>query len=261
MIFVAALIRLKRLNHQRRLSMTDSIKAHAAVVTAISAVDTEAGRQLHDMRRHKHMTLAIIESTPQQAGLRVTFMDKQGLTCADALVNALSVYPMLRLGSTSWAVESVDVTDSQWAGLATWSDLTATENPGHHIRFQFVTPTAITKQDGDGGRFVSLYPDPTSLFSGLARRWQGLGGPALPDDLERFIEAGGCVVSNHSLYTTTFSTAERTQIGFVGHTVYECRKSDRTYTNALHALSRFARFTGVGYQTGRGMGAVQVSVG
>lgn len=259
MIFVAALIRLKSLNNQHKLTVTDCIFAHAAVMTAISTVDAEAGRQLHDMRRHKRITLAIVESTRHTAALRVTFLGQEGLTCANALANALSTNPVLRLGSTAWVVESADLTDPKWAGMSTWSDLTATENRDQHIRFQFVTPTAITKQDGNGGRFVALYPDPISLFSGLARRWQGLEGPTLPDNLERFIETGGCVVSNHALHTTTFSAADRTQIGFVGHAVYECRKSNVTYANALHALSQFARFVGVGYQTARGMGAVRVS--
>ena len=90
----------------------------------------------------------------------------------------------------------------------------------------FVTPAAITKSNGNGGRFSSLFPEPVDIFRGLNRRWQSLEGPELPDDLEKFVQAGGCVVSNYSLRAIEFQTPERTQIGFLGWVVYECRRDE-----------------------------------
>ncbi len=66
------------------------------------------------------------------------------------------------------------------------------------------------------------------------------------------------MVSRHKLRTVQFRTKERTQIGFVGQVVYECRKKEVECVAALNSLAQLAHFTGVGYQTARGMGAVQV---
>jgi CRISPR/Cas system endoribonuclease Cas6 (RAMP superfamily) len=68
------------------------------------------------------------------------------------------------------------------------------------------------------------------------------------------------VVANYRLRTVEFRTQERTQIGFVGWAVYECRKLEAAHVSALNALARLAFFTGVGYQTARGMGAVKTTL-
>ncbi len=257
-MFVAMAIRLKCKDQHPRLTVANGVYAHAAIFRAITDEDAGVGRKLHDMRRNKRVTIAIVDSTKEIATLRVTFMAQDGLTYANALINALSSRPVLRLGRTTCAVEAVNLANPNWARISTWSDFTEFENPARRIHFRFVTPTGITKRDDAGSRFISLYPEPLDIFSGLARRWQALDGPALPSDLEKFIRAGGCVVSRHKLHTVEFRTKERTQIGFVGQVVYECRKKEIEYVAALNGLAQLAHFTGVGYQTARGMGAVQV---
>jgi CRISPR-associated endoribonuclease Cas6 len=175
-------------------------------------------------------------------------------------MNALSAHPTLRLGKTVCDLGSVDLTGSEWTGVSTWADL-APPTTGRHIHFTFATPTAINKRgDNPGDRFTSLYPEPLDLFSGLARRWQALEGPVLPDDLEHFVGAGGCVVADYRLHTVGFRTQERKQKGFMGWVVYECRKDDAMHIAALNALARLAFFTGVGYQTARGMGVARATI-
>lgn len=244
--------------NRRVLNITDSVYAHAAILHTISEANAELGGTLHDMRRHKRMTLALVDSHHQTSTLRLTFMAQDGLAYAQTLVNMLSVRPVLQLGKTTCQVGTVDLT-TEWAGVSTWADLTS-ETSGRHIRFDFASPTAITKCDEKGGRFTSLYPEPQDVFSGLAKRWQALQGPALPGELIRFLQTGGCVISNYRLHTIKFVTPERTQIGFTGWVVYECRKNEPAHVAALNALARLAFFTGIGYQTARGMGAVKTSL-
>jgi len=257
--FVAMTLPLQPQAHRASLTVADGVYVHAAIHHAISGVDADLGRALHDMRRHKRMTVALVGNSRKAATLRLTFMASDGLAYANTLVNALSARPALRLGQTVCDVGSADLTSSDWAGMGTWADLMAGPT-GRYIRLAFLTPTAITKRDANGGRFTALYPEPGDVFSGLARRWQALVGPALPDDLDQFVQGGGCVVSGYRLHTVQFRTPERTQIGFTGWVVYECRKDSAGQMAALNALARLAFFTGVGYQTARGMGAVQPKI-
>ena len=225
---------------------------------AISAADASLGRMLHDMPRNKHVTIAIVRSLRRHALLRLTFMTEDGLAYANALCNFLPQRPCLRLGDTLCEIEAVDLNDPIWCGVSTWADLT-TGDAGNYIRMKFCTPTAFTKDDGAGKRFTALCPDPRDVFGSLARRWRALEGPPMASGLEQFLESGGCVIAGYSLHTVTFKTAERTQVGFVGEVRYEHIKRSTPHTGAINALARLAVFSGVGYQTARGMGVVQTN--
>ncbi len=260
MLFVAMTIQL-RLENGGRLSSRGfyGTYAHAAILHTISSQDEDAGRSLHAARRYKPMTVAIVKGQARTALLRVTFMAQEGLDYAHLLVNALSARPTLRLGDVNCAVKSVSLDDPRWCGVNTWGDLGAGPT-GNHVSLRFVTPTAIMKRSGDRGRYTSLFPVPEDIFLGLERRWRALDGPELPEGLDQFIRKGGCVVSRHKLGTDTFSTPKRTQKGFTGWVLYECRKPDGAHAAAISALARLAFFTGVGYQTARGMGAVKPEI-
>lgn len=258
MFFVAATLYL-RLSKAQDLTFADGRYVHAALLRAISDVEPRAGQTLHDMGRHKRFTSAILESRRQIAKLRVTFMAEDGLDYATILINALSQRPTLRLGQVVSEVDGIDVGSGDWSGVSTWSDLQQ-ETVVPTMRFSFITPTAIMKDDAWGGRFTLLYPEALEVFAGLARRWRALEGPTLPEGLEHFVAAGGCLVSQHQLRTVAFHTSERVQIGFVGYVVYECRRQEATYLAALNALTRLAFFTGVGYQTARGMGLTKTTL-
>ena len=258
MYFVAMVVKLKLQNPQLKLTVAHAVYAHAAILSAITKLNAEVGRELHEMHRNKRISIALIDNVKDSATLRLTFTAEEGLAYAHLLVNRFITCPMLRLGNVICDVDVVNLADPDWAGVSTWSDFV--DHHENSLQFRFITPTAITKRGRGNTRYVSLYPDPLSVFSGLARRWQALDGPKLPNDLEDFIEGGGCVVSRHQLQTIEFNIERHTQIGFVGRVVYECRKTDRIeYIAALNALARLAPFTGVGYQTARGMGAVRVT--
>jgi CRISPR/Cas system endoribonuclease Cas6 (RAMP superfamily) len=184
-------------------------------------------------------------------------MAEEGLAYAHLLLNRLTQEPVLRLGCHSWAIEAVDLTPSSWSGVQSWADLQK-QSTSPLMRFTFATPTAIMKHAGNGARFTALYPDPLTLFGGLAWRWSALAGPALSMEIEGFLQSGSCVIAGYSLHTTSFRTQERTQLGFQGWVGYECRTHELEMLRSLNALARLAFFTGVGYQTMRGMGAVQV---
>lgn len=259
MYFVAMLLTLHPVDQAPPLTVADGVYAHAALLNILSEASPEAGKALHEMQRHKHLTLAFVEGTPRCVLLRLTFMAEEGVTYANLLINAFATQPLVRLGSKRWCIVSVDLSPSVWTGVQTWADFLA-EPVSSSVHLTFVTPTAFMKQDGDRKRFTALYPDPVTLFSGLVYRWNALAGPPLPEGLDRFLQAGKCLVSSYHLQTVKFHTSERTQLGFCGWAVYGCSADTGGYLRALNALARLAVFTGVGYQTARGMGAVRMTI-
>ncbi len=242
------------------LTIDDGSHAHAAVISAITSEDAELGRALHDLQRNKCIAIGIIEQPKAPSLLRLSFMAEEGLKYADLLITAFGAKPSLRIGRAICDVVRINMDQGSWSGLSTWADIMA-RSTGRQLRFLFATPTAIAKRSETWGRFFSLLPEPIDVFAGLARRWQALDGPPLPDDFTDFLKAGGCVISNHDLRTIEFRTAERTQIGFVGAVTYECQKSSQPHLQTLQSLTRLAFFTGVGYQTARGMGLTRTSIG
>lgn len=255
MFFVSMVVQLRAKEDYAPLSCADGAHAHAAILTAITRCDARCGQSLHDARRDKGFTLAIVESSSSLAKLRLTFMLREGVAYDDALVNSFAESAALRIGTKHYEVVQVDLHDPVWSTICTWDDLKM-EQPARFMDFEFVTPTAISKKS-DEGRFTHILPEARDVFMGLARRWAALNGPHLPHDLEGFIQSGGCVICEHTIRSETFVAPDRTQKGFVGHVGYECLGKNRDKVLALNALARFAYFSGVGYQTARGMGAVR----
>jgi CRISPR-associated endoribonuclease Cas6 len=242
------------------LPSSNGVKVHAALMHKISDVNLPLGQVLHDLQRNKCITMALLPRPDGGSQLRLTFMGSQGLAYAQSLITSLSKQKTIRIGKVLCDIDEVVVGGTPLTGVSSWFDLMS--GPiGRVLHFQFLAPTAIMKKDSNGERYTSLFPDTRDVFAGLARRWIALAGPELPLDLLEFIEDGGCVVANHELRTLEWRLPERTQIGFVGHTVYFCRIQSPTHVAALNALTRFAFFAGVGYQTARGMGATIASVG
>ena len=60
MYFVAMLLQLCPVEKAPPLTIADGVYAHAALLHTISSVDAEAGQTLHEMRRQKRMTIALL---------------------------------------------------------------------------------------------------------------------------------------------------------------------------------------------------------
>lgn len=258
MYFVAISVRLRFTQPDAPLTAADGPHAHAVIMHALTDEDPDAGRVLHDTRRDKRVTIALVDNNIQGAVLRLTFFAENGLAYAQTLMTSLATRSCLKLGNRICLIDAVSLEEQPWGGIATWADLWK-EKPCRHMVFNFAAPTAISKYGADG-RWMALYPDPGDLFAGLARRWRALDGPTLPDDLDEVVRTGGCVVSSYDLKTKTFHVTNRTQIGFQGRVAYECRTESISHVVALNALSRLAPFVGIGYQTARGMGVTLTTV-
>jgi len=258
MHFIASEIAIRQ-PARRVLTTADAPYAHAAVLNAIKTVDSAASQRLHDAKRDKRFTVSLVDDRHRDPILRVSILADDDHDYASILLAAFASQHKLQLGRATVEVRNVAISGTPWSGVASWADLLQ-EPPQSAMRFEFVTSTAIMKQDAQGRRFTSPLPVPQDIFRSLARRWKGLGGPPLPYNLESVLETGGCVVSSLQGGTIMFRTQERTQIGFVGAVKYWCRTPDVACVTALNALARLAFYTGVGYQTARGMGLVRTEL-
>lgn len=233
-----------------------SVFAHAAVMNLISSIDSALGRRFHDCARNKPMSLAVVSLKSQRITLRVSFMGQHGMQAANALALALTQTDHLTLGHNRWQIAGFHCSGHPWAATSTWTDLTEPCS-ARWIEFSFASPTAFSKNDGRNSRFVSVLPEPLDVFSSLLQRWNGLEGPPMPSNLASYVQRGGCRVSDVEIRCITTQLQERTQKGFVGRVTYEVSDKEPACAIAIHQLGRLAFFSGVGYQTARGMGAVR----
>ena len=238
---------------KRPLYVTHAKYAHAAVMQAITAEDKSLGKQLHDMQRRKPISLAFVDNC-----LQISLVGADALRCMKALMAYWQSNPFIELGSQEYAIKNFYLGDGERGQIQSWHDLIG--YPSHkHLRFSFLTPAALTRQDSHRKRYTIPFPEPTHFFISLAEQWRSLEGPPLSDGLDDYLHDGGCVMKSHKLHTVAFPIEERTQIGFVGNVTYLCRQSDEVNVQSLNWLTRLAPYVGIGYQTARGMGAVSTN--
>ena len=128
----------------------------------------------------------------------------------------------------------------------------------------FSSPTTFRS----GGRFLP-FPLPELIFGSLLDRWQTFAPIALHPEVRRFAEEA-VVLSQYKLRTRSMPYKQGSkkqddqgqrggwQIGFTGRVVYTVMNPDRYWLNVLHLLATFAFYSGVGYQTGTGLGQVRL---
>lgn len=161
---------------------------------------------------------------------------------------------------------TVDPAAHPWAGQQSYQDLAApfllggSGRPSRKIRLEFMSPTTFRS----GGRYVPL-PLPELVFGSLLDRWQTFAPIALHPEVRRFAEEA-VVLSQYRLRTRGMPYKQGSlegkgqksrggwQVGFTGHVIFSVLNPDRYRLNVLHLLAAFAFFSGVGYQTGIGLG-------
>lgn len=231
--------------------------AHAALMRIFRQDNPAAFTQLHTDRGFSSLSLAVLPSPAHLIRLRVVFLTDNASELATSLMTSLLSRRVLRLGKLICPIQAVLPHDDPALRPRSFVDLL--NNMGvRWIRFHFLTTTAINQQTPEVRRITRMYPEADDVFRNLWRRWDQLGGPALPPHLQAYLDtADSIIVWDYRLTASSFGTQERWQRGFIGYVEYRCLRSDPEAERALAALARFARYSGVGYQTGRGMGVVK----
>lgn len=210
----------------------------------------------HPAHQKVWVTVARIEDQGQEVTLRVTLVGQEVPTTLHFALNVLSGRPIEVSNETSYQVIVIDLVHSQWSATWGWADML---RPCYNrcIRMQFVTPVQLTFPGTNTWCFPNAYP----LFAELYQTWQQLHGPALPEDVTSYLQGGGCVVSDYRLSLQHGHDHNKTNTGFCGSIMYDCRTRNLAHIAALHTLARLAFFTGVGSATRQGMGVIRVQEG
>lgn len=149
---------------------------------------------------------------------------------------------------------TLDPSVHPWAGQTTYQALLRralpTEAPlPRHLELEFFSPTAFHS----GGRNVPL-PLPDLVYGSLVEKWNDFAPVTVSPEVRRFAQE--CLaLSRYELSTRSVpGKGGGMQIGFVGYCRYTVLRADPYWVGVLQALTDYAFYAGVGYQTTTGMG-------
>lgn len=173
--------------------------------------------------------------------------------------------PHIRVGAVEFQITDAFVSgshrESGFTSIAALTDrhTSSVQFCPKTLLLHFVTPTAFnlgTDQETRRRRIRSL-PDPRTLFSTLRKRWAGIGGADPGDEFDIWVDR---TIEAEPLHLKWQSVPmEHGQIrGFIGQVRFRHWGADIRWLPFLHLLADLTFYTGVGYQTTRGMGQVRV---
>lgn len=209
--------------------------------------------------REEHLRVALLWSDQEYAHIQLTCFGKGGGSSGSTVLQALAPGSALHCAGQEYEVASVDLTNTTWTGIGTWSDMLS-QPPGVRMRFEFATPLVTCNPEHRQVGNALPFPDPHALFTSSLRHWRLLDGPLLPYSGEQITQAARCVVSEYRLVTAERFLAGHSHLGFLGWIEYVCRTREMSVVASLNALARLAFFSGSGYLTERGMGVTAVTI-
>ena len=243
MYFVALLLTIRSVEEAKTTEYSESHDIHH--VLADYHGSHTASHQQYDI------TVSLLRCEPRHALLRLTICSCEKTPVSAILETALP--SLFQHGRGLYEVQAIDLTNPRWAGISTWADLLPQQTE-RFMHFSFATPLITAEPGRQQNRNVLPFPEPLTLFSSLAQRWQTLEGPTLAGSIEQLIRASACVVSRYLLHSLTREGSVPAPVGYLGWIEYECLRYNRA-TASLNALARLAFFAGTGYLTAYGMGS------
>ena len=239
---------------------------HALLLRLIQAESPQLATHLHEIDGPKPFTVSNLVMGRRQAGqlhlsagqsgwLRFTGLSAevsrqlQRLAAAPPATVELDGHPFQVSAAT------LDAAAHPWAGQISYQDLAGPyllggrPEVGRHLHLEFVSPTTFKSQ----GRYLP-WPQPELVFGSLLDRWQTFAPIALHPETRRF--AAEAVALSRFKLRSRGSPAKQggMQIGFIGQATFIALNRDRYWLNVLNLLAAFAFYSGVGYQTGAGLG-------
>ncbi len=251
-------------------------QSRAALFNLIEQGDHVLAAGLHDTNRRKPYTISLLQGGRRGGDGALHFAEghtadwRFTLLCEPAFEALLRRYllnralPHVRIGAVSFAV--VDAFASgrghPESGHTTQLELhnrwnQPAEALPNRIRLDFCTPTAFNLgTDGATGRrrFASL-PETRHIFSTLRKRWLELGGLAPGDEFDSWA-AAHLTMETDGIRTHRVRVERASFEGFTGRLTFRAG-SDRCWLPLAHLLADLTFWTGVGYQTTRGLGQVR----
>lgn len=210
-----------------------------------------------------HVGVSLLKRDADFYRVRVTVSGQRAVPATHMLLSALYSRPVMCSDNQSYKVLSVDLARNPLGSVTTWADLLVPSSQ-LALRLRFLTPT-IFKGASERLDIGEIFPQPLFVFSGLLRRWDQLGGPALADDVSTWLQDYSCIVSDYRLRAEPIAVRTETgtiniYTGWKGCITYSSRQPQVSCMSSLRTLARMACFTGVGAFTEIGLGVTQIEV-
>lgn len=251
-------------------------QVRAALLNLIRMGDQALSQALHDDNVPKPYTISLLDGGKRSRDRAMNFNVGDSadwrftLLCEPAFEALLRRYilsrelPHVRIGAVEFQVADAFASGSHPdSGSITlpalherWNQ--PPETLPHAITLDFRSPTAFNLgQDSVTGKYhIRSTPDARTLFSALRKRWIKLGGVAPGDEFDQWA-SDQIEIQPLNLRTQTVYVERRPISGFLGQVSFTTFGADLRWLPVLHLLADLAFWTGVGYQTPRGMGQVR----
>ncbi len=251
--------------------------ARAALFNLIRQGDSPLAERLHDDNSAKPYTISLVDGHKRGKDRALHFGEgdpaewRFSLMIEPAFEALLRKYlldrslPHIRIGAVPFAVVDAFASGAGHAesGHTSIQEMTARYDVAPEalpasVKLDFRSPTAFNLgQDPSTKQYrIRANPDARTLFSSLRKRWVKLGGADVGDEFDEWV---GHRIEQETvqLQTCTVHVKRRPVTGFVGRVTYRLHGTDDRWLPYLHLLADLTFWTGVGYQTTRGMGQVR----
>ncbi len=251
-------------------------QARAALFDLIRRGDFPLAEKLHDQNMQKAYTINLLKGGRQGRDSALHFGEGDSAYWRFTLLHEAAFEALLRRYLLSRSLPHVRIGAVAFAVVDAFASGTSHPASGHisvpelharwnctpdalpdHFVLDFQSPTVFslgTNSDSGERRWCAM-PNAPILFSALRKKWAVLGGPEPGDEFDQWVRE---TVEVEPLYLRTRKVVveRRPIIGFTGRVRFRVRGDDH-WLPLLHLLSDLTFWTGVGYQTTRGMGQVQ----
>ncbi len=246
--------------------------AYTQILALIQQWDAALAKDLHEDQNPLPLTISNLIGRfkqglpdPQQTyQLRLTAYSPQTVAFFTAALSgggSLTAGQTLEIDHLPFKIEAIlsDPQESPWVSTESYRHLSENtlmgSNPPKYITLQFSSPTIFKS----GGQLLP-FPLPKLVFGNLLEKWNRYAPLVLPEELRQY--ALKCLlVSRYELHSrTAFIPHTGLRPGAVGVVSYGTSNYDRYWMGLVHALARFAFYSGVGKHTSMGLGQTAAGV-
>lgn len=228
--------------------------AYAAALDLILRQDVELARDLHDLQGVKPLKCSLLKGElpvgqDNRYLWRLCALEERTAAC----LTRLTVGSGIRIGDAVFSLEKMygHSEEHPEAGQTDYAILLEQQLPAETVTLEFVTPATFR-----AGRVEQPFPIPALVFQSLYKQWEAWSRVPMPVDVDTFKEQ--VVLGNWRGETRRVETGGRRTVGFTGQFTYRLLDKQSKLCRTLAALSTFAFYSGIGWQTAHGLGQVRL---
>lgn len=253
-------------------------QGRAALLKLIREGDSPLAQQLHDENSAKPYTISMVHGGRQmrdgsqhfgegdRAEWRFSLMMQPVFEALLQKYLLNNSYPHVRIGVIDFAITDVCVSatshkDSHYTSISglvdKWNqDLPVPVPRRIVLDFQAATAFSLGRDRIHRQYRYRVFPDARTVFSTLRKSWVKLGGADAGDDFDVWVDKH--IEAEPLHYRLCRHRVEGRSIpAFTGQIAYQHYGEDQRWLPYLNLLADLIFWTGIGYQTTRGMGQVR----